>query len=441
MLILANTVNELMLATPTVAHSTGLFASAARKLWIAKPGNLVVTPRQPSAAFVSYVCDVLQIDPGEIELITTAGKPDGVLARDILASGSLLTHIQHFCRAHPDAELLCYALDAPTLHLAHLLGIRPAGYSQFPNTETCEAINRLNTKSGFRAVALQLGLPVVDGTVCIGVSKLRGAVFDLLARHPCVRIKLDRCSNAHGQATLAADDLANVAEAIERQIGAWQDQPAEFVVECEIEVTSSPSIELTVGADGVSISYFCLQRYRRGDFSGMIADANSLDRETLASISAAGVRVGEYLRDCGYRGVFDLDAVVARGGEIYFTETNVRRTAGTFIHELVSRIAGPDGVHDRVWISDRLPAAHGVCFDAGLAAIRGEGLEYNANSRNGVLLTSDSVEVDDTWRYLILAENHVYAEMIENMLIDALPSLHVDNYVEFASPGHRRDTR
>ncbi|QRK10111.1 hypothetical protein JQX13_08440 [Archangium violaceum] len=422
-LILANTVNELMLAKPVPEHSTALFASSPRKLWLMEAGDLVVTPRRPSDAFVHYACELLQLDPTQLRMVTTAGSPTGLLAHDILASPGILAELKQFCDIRPGVELLCYALDAPTLALARQLGIRPAGYRLFPGREVFQTVYDLNTKSGFRAVASRAGLPIAEGRPCTNAEDLRATVLEFLARYPSLRIKLDRSSNAYGQVTvLAADGQEATLDAIDQLLMSCREQPTSFVVERGLEVMESPSIEVDVSEDRVSPSYVCLQRYRRGQFSGMVADTSGLHRETLAAMMAAGERLGAHLHGLGYRGTFDLDMVVTAGGELYFTELNVRRTAGTFIHELVARLAGVGYVRDRVWIADSLLAHADSHFEDAVMALRGAGLAYAADARRGVILTSDSVEHDGRWRYLVVAENRPQAEALEESVASVLSS-------------------
>jgi hypothetical protein len=422
-IIFANTVNELMLTTPTLAHSTGLFAASPRKLWLAEAGDLIVTPCRPCEAFVRYALGVLQLDPSVIQFMTTLGASTNLLARDILGS-TLISDLQWFCQSRPNAELLCYALDAPTLELAVRLGICPTGYTRLPGAVTMNTIYNLNTKSGFRAVARKLDLPVPDGETCIGIDELRIAISKLLRRHRRVLIKLDRSSNAYANTTVAAaDGPESVAQALERQIARCCGQPDDFVVEQCVDVVSSPSLELTVGETGVTTDYFCVQRYKNGQFSGMVADIRQLGAKPLAAMTVAGQKLGMYLHARGYRGVFDLDGVLTAEGQLLFTESNVRRTAGTFVHELVSRLAGADYAADRIWITDSLAAGPRQRFNHGLSKICAAGLKYDPHRRMGVLLTSDSVGRDGRWRYLIIAGDTAEAEAIEGALSATLASV------------------
>lgn len=416
-LILANLVNELMIARPVLAHAAALFTCTSRKLWLARDGDMVVMPRQPSPAFVRYVCELLRVDAASIQLVSTDGGPTGLLAHEVQASKWLTEQIRDFCRSRGDVELLCYALDAPTARLALSLGIRPEGYEDaVPNSEVLPMIYNLNTKSGFRAVASRLGLPIAEGSSCNDVHGLRRTVFDLLARHGKARMKLDRSSNGYGQSSVTASGRDAVGRAIEEHLATCDGQPVRFVVEQELRVAESPSIECVVGHGGATTTYICVQRYREGQFSGMVADTSILDHDIVDRMTDAGEAVGRYLSERGYRGVFDLDAIVTDRGELYFTETNVRRTAGTFIHELVSHLTGTDGAGARVWIADRAAAPGAATFQSGAGAIRSHGLAYCAASRTGVILTSDGVENDRTWRFVIVAENRRQAEEMEKEL-------------------------
>jgi hypothetical protein len=424
-LIFANTVNALMLETPIVEHARGLFAASPRKLWLAQPGDLVVMPRRPSNAFVDYVFTLLGIDPATVTIVATAAAPTRLLAHAVLTSPALLETLQRFCHRRRDTELFCYALDAPTLELARHLGIRPAGYATDPEPEVMRTIANLNLKSGFRAVAAGAGLRIAEGSTCVGSKALRTTVLRLLARYPAVRIKLDRSSNAFGHLTVTAADGKDAAErAINHLLAECAGQQLRFVVERNLDVAESPSIELMVSMTGVATTYLCLQRYRHGQFSGMLADAGCLDPDVVAAMEDAGRGLGGHLHERGYRGVFDLDAIITRDGTLFFTEINVRRTAGTFIHELLVRLIGEEGARERVWIADSLPAPGGARFEDGLAAMQTSGLAYDIDAGRGALLTSDSVAYDGRWRYLAVAETRAQAEAIEQGLAERLPLAH-----------------
>lgn len=442
-IVFGNTINELMLAVPTVAHSESLFAASTRKLWLMDAGDMLVTPRLVSREYAEYVLEFLQLNLDQLELVTTSGAQTSFLANDIEESPRVFSVLSRFCESRHNPELLCYALDSPTLSLAMRLGIRPSGYSRIPDARVMQTIYQLNTKSGFRNVAQQLSLPIPEGESCAGMTELKATVLRLLRHNERVIIKLDRSSSAYAHTVVAREERLNgVVEFMERQREKCQNQPQRFVVETHLPVAASPSIELTVTEAGVDTNYFCVQRYRNQQFCGMVADPRQIPLDFLIAMKAAGERLGSYLHDNGYRGVFDLDAVLTTDGNLVFTETNVRRTAGTFVHELMSRLAGSNYSADRVWIADNI-TADAICgFDAGRSAIRAAGLEYNPKRRKGVLLTSDGICHDRKWRYLVVAESGTEGEEIETILVSTLRAAARRSTSNSASPGnHDQSTR
>ena len=57
--------------------------------------------------------------------------------------------------------------------------------------------------------------------------------------------------------------------------------------------------------------------------------------------------MGEQYAKAGYRGYYDVDFIAGRGGELFITESNVRRTGGTHVYAVASRLFGK-----RVYVRD-----------------------------------------------------------------------------------------
>jgi len=363
---------------------------------------------------------ILQMEPSDVQLMSSSGAVTSMLSA-VMQQSPQFDELLRFRQHHETPELSCYALDWPTVRLAARARMLPAGYTSMPAPETIEAIYDLNTKSGFRGLANSLGLRIADGEACAGVDSLRRTVTRLVRHHGRVMIKLDRSSNAYGHCAVSADDGA---DGLEKKIGellqAHPEQPRRFVVEQFLIAAASPSIELNVTDHGVDTYYFCFQRFANQLFSGMVADDGGISPSLRRQMITAGELIGASLRDHGYRGIFDLDAMVTEKGEVFFSETNVRRTAGTFAHELVSRLVGPQGMANRIWIADSAPVVSDCRLDHGLAAIRASGLDYDRHTRKGVLLTSDSIRRGGKWRYLIVAEAQAEGNDIEAVLRDTL---------------------
>ena len=66
-----------------------------------------------------------------------------------------------------------------------------------------------------------------------------------------------------------------------------------------------------------------------GSFRGMEIHNDVISDQIAARLVDTGFYIAEQYRAAGYRGYFDVDFVASRNGQVYVTESNVRRTGGT----------------------------------------------------------------------------------------------------------------
>jgi hypothetical protein len=185
-----------------------------------------------------------------------------------------------------------------------------------------------------------------------------------------------------------------------------------FVVEQLMPFDHLPTVELYVDTRGVWPAYIGEQRCRDASFTGMMVPPPHLAPEVHHQLLCETGTLATCLRRRGYRGVCNFDAGVVNGRDVYYLEANPRRTGGTYLHSLVRRLAG-GRAGDRVWIADT--QAGGECddFSAGQSRLAMAGLAFHPSTRQGVILTTDTVKIDRTWRYLIIARDSGQAIAME----------------------------
>jgi hypothetical protein len=420
-IIFANLVNDLMVAVPAPRHARSLSAVSPRKIWLARKGDVIITPRAIDATFKSYACALLGVDPDEVVTLSPSTEATELLAHAVMRSGMDQT-LRDLAAERPGIELLPFALDTATLQLAEVISVPLAGYCNPPGRTLREAVYRLNTKSGFREVARSLGLAVVPGHSCEGIDALARSVEDLLAHHDGVFIKYDRSSNGYGHIPLRAQDIAgrDLRELLRQRTAAFADQPEVFTVEAWMPFERAPSCELTICEQGAHLLYLCDQRCPNSSFSGMTTPPVDLPAASERQLLHAGEVFGRHVHRLGYRGVCDIDGGITAGGDLYVTETNFRRTGGTYLDALARRLIGDDYLRTHVWWADARPGGGRLGFFAGLDALREAGLAFDRERREGVILTADSSDVDSKWRYLILARGADYAAKMEARISQVL---------------------
>jgi hypothetical protein len=417
-LVFANLVNELMIGSASPAYAQGLYAVSPRKIWLAYPGDVVVTPRPIGERFKAYACDLLGVDPSRITTLSPEAQPTELLAEAVLRTG-LHRHLADLAARHAGLALVCFALDEPTLRWAEEVGATLEGFDELPSRDLRDALYRLNTKSGFRQAAQKLGLPTAPGEFCEGFDALLATLRRFGGERGGVIVKFDRSSNGYGHLTIPPDEMASEAglrDRLVRHLAAFSQQPSNFTVEAFQPFTHVPSVEMVVEESGVRLLYVCDQRCRNASFFGMVTPPVGLPASAERELLRAGEVFGDSLRGLGYRGVFDVDAGLTDAGQLFVTETNLRRTGGTYLDTLVRRLVGERYPETQVWWADARPAGPDLGFFDGWAALGETGLAFSPERGRGVVLTADTMSIDRKWRYLIIAHGADEAREIETAL-------------------------
>ncbi|MEE4544081.1 peptide ligase PGM1-related protein [Streptomyces sp. V4-01] len=412
LVILANFVSPLAVDLSEEAVLRQWSQQAPRKLWLARPGDVVITPVPVSAPFRRYVSDRLGIADGSVTVITVPDTPHLPMAEALTQHG-LLDTVRALVRDRPGARLLPTALDEASVALAADLRIPVVPYETgTPHPGVLQTVADLNTKSGFRAVADPLGLRLPHGRACTG-TELSRATGELLAAHEQVVVKPDRSAGGHGLHFVTRSDRT-----------AQPPPPADsrWVVEHYVDHTRAVSAQGHVTADRVEVSYDGEMRMSGGSFAGYRSPLDDLPgpaREELTDWTRA---LGHHLADEGYRGPYSLDAVCTRDGILYALECNVRRTATTTAHTMVTRIprttrtSGPAPV----WSTGTATATSPLSFDSVVARLDTAGLDFRPGDTEGVLFYTDRPVGGLGWRYAALAADHVRLAELEVRLAAAL---------------------
>jgi hypothetical protein len=405
---LANLVNTVMIEQPPLKYARTMAAVTPRKLWLAEPGDCVVTLAPCSDAFRDYVAGVTQTPADSVDVIappevTPAHPVDVVAGSDALA------------RLRLRDVLVPFVVDPPALNLANRAGLSIDRYQRHPRSKTLEAVQVMNTKAGFRTVATSLGLPVADGGFSATAADLARDLATFLRDHPRAIVKVNRSSNGHGTFVCdAGDDRAVIERQIAQSVAEAPTRRCGWAYEEFLAFDAMPSIELLVDDSGVHDFYTCDQRTWNNAWTGMVTPAAA--SPVLPRLAEAAARIGAWLHTAGFRGYFDVDGGVV-GSAYVVTEANVRRTGGTYLQQLASRLV-PVGTTAH-WRADVRTGSTLMDFAAAVAAVRRAGLaDTTAPAR--ALLTVDTLAVDGKWRYVVVGGSGTAVAEAEQILTDVL---------------------
>lgn len=419
LMVFGNFVNELMVTVPVRRHADALVAVSPRKIWLTRPGDVLVTPRPMSEPLSAYACELLGFSASDVSLVDAA-TDDLATLTDAVRRNGLVGRLRSLAEERPGIRFQPFAQDRPALDLAAELDLPVEGYG--PDGVPAEAVDtvyRINTKPGFRTTASALGIQVPDGHHCATPDELAAALRKVLTDKGAAVVKPARGSNGYGVFFLDREDLPDLDARLAEYLPSVAVQPPGWVVEERLDFARVVTVEMAVDENGPRVLHVGEMRTPNGSFSGQITPLVA-SSAAVRELTSGGLAFGAHLHAAGYRGPFDIDGGITPDDRLYTTESNLRRTGCTYLDLLVQRLLGEERAARAVWLADSRPGGVEPDFAAGLARVRAAGLAFERGGEEGVVLTSDTLAFDGKWRYLILATSHRRAEDLESSLAGVL---------------------
>ncbi|MEU9029436.1 peptide ligase PGM1-related protein [Streptomyces sp. NPDC048383] len=386
---------------------------APRKAWLLRAGDVLVTPGSLSEEFLRYVHDLTGVPREQTAVIEVPPAGAVPLAQAVRQAG-LMERVAAHVR-EPGTALLPTAPDASAVAFARDLGLTVHPYATVDEAAAAVPVTMLlNTKSGFRRAAARLGMRLPAGQVCRR-PEVEGVVRRLLTRYEQVVVKPDRSAGGHGMRFLSRQDLAGTSlalEAVGGPQGTW------LVEEC-LTVAESVSIQMENTASGPRALFSGAMRTEQGSFTGYVSPLPSSCAHVAGELEEWGMRLGRHLAAHGHLGPFGLDALVDTDGVPYAGESNVRRTATTTPHDMVTRLTAASGAASRAWMvaKGRTRTAFGLA--EALERLGTHRLAFDPASGEGVVLYADAPPDGRAWRYAVIAADADGAREWERGLAEA----------------------
>ncbi|RST03694.1 peptide ligase PGM1-related protein [Streptomyces sp. WAC05950] len=373
---------------------------APRKAWLLRPGDVFVTPVPLSRDFLRYVYDLTGVPPESVAVVEVPPAGPVPLARAVREAG-LVEQIRALA-GDRGAALLPTALDSSAIAFARDIGIDVHPY---PTVEAAEAalkmIMLLNTKTGFRETAEHLGMRLPSGRTCRR-PEVEGVVRDLLRDHERVVVKPDRSAGGHGMRFLSRHDLRGGVSLLLDTVGGPEGL---WVVEQCLDVAESVSIQLEVSASGTRAVFSGAMRTVQGSFAGYASPLPPSSSHVADELEEWGTALGRLLAGHGYAGPFGLDALVDTAGVAYASESNIRRTATTTPHAMVTRLTAGSAAPPPAWSVAKGWTRSPMDFEAALARLGASRLAFDPNRGEGVVLYADAPPDGRSWRYAVIAKS------------------------------------
>jgi len=324
-----------------------------RALFWEEDNKIVVTPYAMPSAFVNQNClamnfrNVKNLFPLNI---------DGVsLSEAIINDKYLRQAIAQIIKSNPGINLSPYAVTPEFLKLLEIFKKEKLVFqtNEVPQRYSRWIVSYLDSKVGFREEALKLQnnkekVKIPEGFVCQNKEEAKKAAIWFYTNNRSCIIKANYGEGGWGLIILKKENFISV-RGLEKEIAnkffndsIWKDEliiVEEFINPNLSIGGGSPSVELLVTNKGPKLTYSCGQIFgEEGSFLGVIMGKKLMDNKINIKLNRAAYAIGKRYWKLGYRGFFDIDFVISLNGEPYAIETNMRRTGGTHIFDIATRI-------------------------------------------------------------------------------------------------------
>ncbi len=401
---------------------------------------IFICPQAMDADFLEYATKLLRIT--NLQLLVPE-KHSGEISKDCINDSRLFEQLVTIGKASNRLVLFSYSTTWQFLEL--VAALRAAGVDVYtpesPNEEQAWTVNFFGSKSGIRqlvqkSAALEPDLLMPDGLICVGArDAARIAASKYIKEHGVV-IKTNKGHSGAGVLILREGELPDNYEECEQAIlkilqsdEYWELFP--IVIETLVNVNPAvgggfPNVEFRIRKSGeVELLYFCgLRVTKDGVFKGVEINEDVLNDRIQARLVDTGFFVGEQLASAGYRGFFDVDVVAGKNGQLYVSESNVRRTGGTFSYQATEALIGKNFMNDSYTLTNTgytLPTQRIVTFREVKELL--EPVLYNPKTKEGVVLAGANLFNQHQMAYIVYGKTKKRSIELEEQMYELLTQL------------------
>lgn len=394
---------------------------------------LFIAPRAVSGEFLSYYTEVT--GHKYVEVV----KPDrhtGVICEDILEDPKAMGAIIRTANTSRKLTLLPYTTSPQFFKLVKVLkSMGIAIYTpESPETQDGWTVNFYGSKSGIRqlaqkSTAVEPDFKMAEGLICMNLSDAAKIAANMYTKGDGVVIKTNKGHSGAGVLIFRPGDLPDEYDPCEQAIYAtlkkdsyWDLFP--IIIESYISAAltvggGNPNVEFKILKSGkVEFLYYCGMRVSSlGVFAGVEIHNDVISDKIAAQIVDTGFYIGEQYAAAGYRGYYDVDFVAGKNGTMYVTESNVRRTGGTYVYHTAVKLFGRDFMYETYTLShNNYPLTKTTLRTFHEIKERLAPILFDRKIREGLILASENILRQNQITYIIFGKTKKRALEIEEAM-------------------------
>ena len=393
---------------------------------------LLITPFPIDPEFKFDSCNMLRLQnvvnlyPSQIQ---------SSLCEAVLSDEKVLSVLLETIRKNPGISIRSYVSSPQFLAVIDFLKSNDLLFltPEMPNEESRWTTSFFDSKAGFRqTVPFMEHFPKMPlGAICKNESEIIGWALFFLRKHKGFVLKANDGLAGAGLKIIKHEDvLLSGAKVYIRKV--LQEEPwftkgltvVEEYIPPHMKVCGgAPNIELRADGKNVSVLYTCGMRITKdGVFKGVEIGREAVPKKIDGPLRKAGDGFGNYIRNLGYQGFFEIDWVLGMQGELMPIEANLRRTGGTHVYELAKRLLGENFAQKyyvaatNIQRSDRLKSKTYEQIKDILSPV----LFPLQNKKEGVVITCLSYLTKGNIGYAVIAPSRKRAELIEKKFLQMI---------------------
>ena len=343
--------NDILFSKYFSAKTTNIYCRLLTEL---HPGDKLLVPEAVATSFGAYMNRLLGIGGGEQTVIQVEQVGCQLLADLILNDSRVMEELRNKFRA-PEWYLEAFIETANVIRLAQALDLPTRGTA--PELVEAGLIETYNSKSQFKRIAREAGLPTVPGTYATTATELADKVRQLGRHYRRLMLRKAKYAGGHG-------NLAGTMDELLPQLNSWYNEGAVLVEPfLDIEEVAGSLVRIT----DHNLEFLCIDRqiiHNSGwvgftmpfcpqDMEALYGDFN-IDKVRLDALELAHQA---QLR--GVRGLMNLDWAFTRNhrDEPIILECNLRHNGLSYIVEFAQAYFGPNWGEQTVYCREYVPCA------------------------------------------------------------------------------------
>lgn len=394
---------------------------------------ILIVPKKIGNKFLSYFKELFNIKSVEI---LVPKNHSGEICKDVIKDERLLKRLTKLSNSSKKISLIPYSTSLQFLKLIEFLSKKGVKVytPESPLEEDAWTVNFFGSKSGVRQLAqksagIEPDFYMPDGYIVVGIEDAARIAAKKYIKEDGVVIKTNKGHSGAGVLIFRPNELPKNYLKAEKEIlrilkldSYWEKFP--IIIESFININPKiaggfPNVEFKIQKNGrVDFLYFGGMKINKdGIFQGMEVNDDVISDRIEAQIMDTGFFVGEKYAQAGYRGYFDLDFIAAKNGKIYTTESNVRRTGGTHVFHIASKLFGKDFLYETYILSNNvyeIPKNKKYTFEVLKKNLKP--ILYDKKKKEGLVIISENLLKINKFAYVIFGKNKKKASEIEEKM-------------------------